>query len=240
MKPKNTIVLVIIAHIGLFLIWMCMGGCSLNRGGTTVEEIRPSDVTIPGPEDERISLDTTETVTEEAIVRSTDIERPTVIREESRATAYDPETEFKYVVKSGDSLWKISRQFKVSEAEIIDRNAIEDPAMIRIGRELYIPKRAGVEASEEEPVVTREIEEEVTTATETTTETMTTTETAVTGTEVTELDESQYVIHTVVAGDTVWKLARTYGVTTDDIIQANDIKDPKRIQIGQRLLIPKK
>ena len=87
MKPKNTIVLVIIAHIGLFLIWMCMGGCSLNRGGTTVEEIRPSDVTIPGPEDERISLDTTETVTEEVVVRETDIDRPTVIREERKRSS---------------------------------------------------------------------------------------------------------------------------------------------------------
>ena len=112
--------------------------------------------------------------------------------------------------------------------------------MIRVGRELYIPKRAGVEVREEEPVVTREIEEEVTTGTETTTETVTTTETAVTGTAVTELDESQYIIHTVAAGDTIWKLARTYGVTTDDIIQANDIKDPKTIQIGQKLQIPKK
>jgi spore germination protein len=164
---------------------------------------------------------------------------------------HDPDKEVKYVVKKGDTIWGIARRFKVSQAEIIDRNDIQDPAMIRPGRELYIPKRAGVEVVADPPVVEQEIEtESVTTETATEGEAITEGETETTSTEVTtevtagsegtELDESHYLIHEVVAGDTIWKLARTYKVTTDEIIRLNDIEDPRKIQIGQKIKIPKK
>jgi len=238
MKPKNTVVLVIIAHVGLFLIWMCMGGCSVNRETADIEDIRPNDVRIPGPEDERIGMGTTEIVREGTIV-DTMTESP--VRKESRRFAeFDPETELKYIVQSGDSLWKISRKFSVGTEEIIDRNDIQDENRIREGRVLYIPKRPGVTVEEEEPSVETTVDETVETETETATEEVATVDTVPASTEEPELDESQYITHEIVSGDTIWKLARTYGVTTQDIIKANNIDDPRKIQIGQKLLIPKK
>jgi LysM repeat protein len=44
--------------------------------------------------------------------------------------------------------------------------------------------------------------------------------------------------HTVVKGDTLWKIGRAYGVTTRAIQDANSIRDPRYIQIGQKLRIP--
>jgi murein DD-endopeptidase MepM/ murein hydrolase activator NlpD len=39
-------------------------------------------------------------------------------------------------------------------------------------------------------------------------------------------------------GDTIYSLARTYGVSPQDILDLNGIKDPRRIQAGQKVRIP--
>ena len=44
--------------------------------------------------------------------------------------------------------------------------------------------------------------------------------------------------HTVVRGDTLWAISRTYGVTPRAIQEANSIRDPGHILIGQKLKIP--
>lgn len=44
--------------------------------------------------------------------------------------------------------------------------------------------------------------------------------------------------HTVVRGDTLWEISRTYGVTTRAIQEANSIRDSGHILIGQKLRIP--
>ena len=43
----------------------------------------------------------------------------------------------------------------------------------------------------------------------------------------------------VVPGDTLEAIAHTYGVSLETLIQANGIQDPSRLQIGQKLLLPK-
>lgn len=40
------------------------------------------------------------------------------------------------------------------------------------------------------------------------------------------------------AGDTLYKIARKHGLSPADLIQANDIGDPNRIEVGQQLQIP--
>lgn len=48
---------------------------------------------------------------------------------------------FKYKVVSGDSLWSISRKFKVSIQSICDLNNINENDILRIGKILYIPSK---------------------------------------------------------------------------------------------------
>ena len=247
MKPKNTVVLVIIAHIGLFLIWMCMGGCSINRGHDAVDEIPPKEVKIPGPGTGQIEIPTTENVKQETIVKEKETSlNDTKTKEITPPTPYDQETEIKYVVKSGDSLWKISRNFGVSEKDLMDRNDIQDPKLLREGRELYIPKKgaskAEVKSKQESATDTTSNEKsvDVTTITEETTGSKVEEKGTKSTTETTSSQEEQFITHIVVSGDTIWKLSRTYGVSTDDILKANNITDPTKIQVGQKLLIPKK
>ena len=47
-------------------------------------------------------------------------------------------------------------------------------------------------------------------------------------------------IHVVRRGETLASISRWYGVSMKAIVKANSIKNPNRIYVGQRLVIPKK
>lgn len=46
------------------------------------------------------------------------------------------------------------------------------------------------------------------------------------------------MIHTVRADDTLYRLAREYGVAVQDIVDANGLTSPERLNVGQNLIIP--
>src|SRR4029077_2921839 len=44
--------------------------------------------------------------------------------------------------------------------------------------------------------------------------------------------------HTVERGDSLYRIAQEYGITTDALIQANGLTDPRALEVGQILMIP--
>jgi len=48
----------------------------------------------------------------------------------------------------------------------------------------------------------------------------------------------QNVFHAVAPGETLWRISKMYDVKMEDIIRANNLKKPKELEMGQRLLIP--
>ena len=52
-------------------------------------------------------------------------------------------------------------------------------------------------------------------------------------------DEFSLVIYIVKKDDTLWKIAKEFGTTIDDIKNVNEIEDEDKIEIGQKLFIPK-
>ena len=46
------------------------------------------------------------------------------------------------------------------------------------------------------------------------------------------------VTHTLVKGETIWRLAETYGVKADAILKANRIKNPSDLEVGTPIWIP--
>ena len=46
------------------------------------------------------------------------------------------------------------------------------------------------------------------------------------------------VFHVVQSGQTLWRIARGYGVSVDAIVTANNIKDPASIEVGRALFVP--
>jgi N-acetylmuramoyl-L-alanine amidase len=47
------------------------------------------------------------------------------------------------------------------------------------------------------------------------------------------------LVHTVGPGETVWRIAKMYDVDSQAVVRKNKIKDPKTIEMGQKLLVPK-
>ena len=45
-----------------------------------------------------------------------------------------------YIVKKGDTLWNIAKEFGSTVDDIVNSNAIENPDVIQIGEKLYISK----------------------------------------------------------------------------------------------------
>lgn len=51
-------------------------------------------------------------------------------------------------------------------------------------------------------------------------------------------DEQRGVMHHVHAGETLWRIARTYGVPLEDVLRENALEDPAQIEEGTLLFIP--
>ncbi|HNW39768.1 MAG TPA: N-acetylmuramoyl-L-alanine amidase [Candidatus Omnitrophota bacterium] len=47
----------------------------------------------------------------------------------------------------------------------------------------------------------------------------------------------QDIFHVVAPGETVWRIGKMYDVNIRDIVRANNLKNPKELEIGQRLLV---
>ncbi|MFQ5680925.1 MAG: murein hydrolase activator EnvC family protein [Candidatus Omnitrophota bacterium] len=50
--------------------------------------------------------------------------------------------------------------------------------------------------------------------------------------------DSEGIIHRVRKGQTLWRIARAYGVDLEALVKVNKIADKAKIKIGQKLLIP--
>ena len=54
-----------------------------------------------------------------------------------------------------------------------------------------------------------------------------------------EAVETKEIEYAVCKGDTLWKIAKKYGSTVDDIVRVNGIENPDKINIGEKIYIPK-
>lgn len=54
-----------------------------------------------------------------------------------------------------------------------------------------------------------------------------------------QIDNCSLVIYIVKKGDTLWSLAKKYRTTIEEIVNLNHIEDENKLQIGQKILIPR-
>lgn len=120
-----------------------------------------------------------------------------------------------YVVQSGDSISKIAVRHGVKAADIIDLNGIKDPNKIIVGQKLLLPAYAT--PSQSKPVPAKAGAAAPAKA---------------------EKTADGQTVHVVKNGDALSKIAKAYGVKQSAIIEANGIKDPNKINIGTKLVIP--
>lgn len=54
-----------------------------------------------------------------------------------------------------------------------------------------------------------------------------------------EMEDYSVIIYVVRTGDTLWKIAKRFGSTVDDIVRVNGIERPDKIAPGEKIYIPK-
>lgn len=54
-----------------------------------------------------------------------------------------------------------------------------------------------------------------------------------------EAEDYSIIMYIVKKGDSLWKIAKRFGSTIDDIVRANGIEDENKIDVGQKLFIPR-
>ncbi len=114
-----------------------------------------------------------------------------------------------YVVQRGDSLGQIAVRFGTTIAALQAANHISNRDLIRVGQRLWIPAaRGSTPPASAAPSLTP------------------------------SPGSGGEVWHTVVRGDTLGQIAIRYGTSSAAIMQANGLRNPNLIRVGQRLRIP--
>jgi LysM repeat protein len=162
-----------------------------------------------------------------------------VAKAESATTAKSQETQTTYTVVAGDTLRRIASKFNTSIASIEKANNLTSTSIIKVGQTLVIGSSAKAAAAAAQAVET--------TAKAAPTPAVVAKAPPVKPAAVQEkaeakplekpqiTDEKSYV---VAKGDNPYSLAKKFNVTQAALMKANNIDDPKKLKIGQKLVIP--
>lgn len=120
-----------------------------------------------------------------------------------------------HVVRAGDTLGAIAKQYATTIAELTKANSLSNPNRIYVGQRIQLSATSGSattsSASKPTQSTPAPAAKPAATASSTT--------------------------HTVRAGDTLGAIARKYSTTVAAISSANNISNPNRISVGQKLTI---
>lgn len=239
MSRRNLVATVIGAHAGVLSLALLFGGCAREKkevkltSAAPVEEFRapeaaPESILEPkGLVEETDLLVSREPEMIPVREEATPVPSPTAEAREARGPVV-PEVKTverkeaparpaarTHRVAPGESLWKISRIYGITVAELAGANGLRPDAGVRIGQVLAIPERAAPagaeEAGEEAPARGSEAAAE-------------------------KVGEGRR--HVIQKGESLWTISKHYGVSIKSLIDANKIDTPSRIRAGQTLVIP--
>ena len=117
-----------------------------------------------------------------------------------------------HIVKSGDNLYRISEKYQVFVEDILEWNGITSPDGISLGDKIYLTKEAASKAGR---IVAAAPKKEVEKP----------------------LTVSKSKIHTVLKGETAYKICTQYKIKTQDLVEWNGLKDAGSIKEGQTLKV---
>jgi len=135
-----------------------------------------------------------------------------VAQEGVPAAAAAPEPGVAHVVQSGETLFGLARRYGVTVGDLEAANGLRPGNVLRIGTRLRVPGA--------DPVTTPS------------------TPAPVAGPTPVAGDAGGHAAHVVKPGETLGKVAKSYGVTAEALARVNGIADPDRIRVGQRLRLP--
>ena len=123
-----------------------------------------------------------------------------------------------YQVKAGDTLAGIAAQFGLSAHDLETANNLAPGTIVAIGRDLVIPEHTNAKAGGE----LEKLLDSRQSASRTTT----------------GAGGENGKFYTIQRGDNPASIAKKFKITASELLRVNNIDDPKKLQVGQRLLIP--
>ncbi len=156
----------------------------------------------------------------------------------TRSTYLPPDikgkTKLYYIVKDGDNLGFISEWFRVGITDLRYWNNIYGNT-IRVGQKLALfvdPSKAEYFSKIDTMTFTEKLVMNGKSVT---------VNSSPPQTNFASESDSDYIIYTVQYGDTIWDIVQKFdSVSTSEVLALNNISDPGRIQVGQKLKIKKK
>ena len=110
-----------------------------------------------------------------------------------------------YLVRQGDTLWSIAKQFKTDPSSLLKANGLKSSSVLRIGQKLYVPDAGSADvevAKARADAVRREL-----------------------------------VNYKVRPGDSLWGIAKRFGVTPSDLLSWNNLAKNGYIRPGDQLKV---
>jgi LysM repeat protein len=126
-----------------------------------------------------------------------------------------------YQVKAGDTLPGIAAQFGLTARDLEIANNLAPGTIVAVGRELVIPEHTNAKGGSELDKLLDGRQTGGKTATQ-------------------GAGGENGKFYTIQRGDNPATIARKFKITASELLRINNIDDPKKLQVGQRLLIPTK
>jgi len=165
----------------------------------------------------KISMDGSLKVGQNLVVPSTK-DAEAAVKQENTAASSQPNPTT-HIVKAGETPALIAKRYGVSASSLMEVNQITDPKKVRVNQKLVIPAHSMGNQPQASP---REA----------------TPQPDMAGQPTGQASNESKPTHLVKAGETPASIARKYGVTVQSLMKVNNIVDPKKVRVNQKLVIP--
>lgn len=163
----------------------------------------------------------------------------TVAKAEAATAAKAQATQISYTVVAGDTLRRIASKFNTSIASLEKLNNLTNTSILKVGQALIIgsPAKTAAAASQSTESTAKSAPAPAVVAKAPPVKAPVLPEKA----EAKPLEKTQASdekTHVVAKGDNPYSLAKKFNITQTALMKANNIDDPKKLKIGQKLIIP--
>ena len=169
----------------------------------------------------------TETAEAAAPAAVTEKKAETVAKAEPVTPAKSQETQTTYTVVAGDTLKRIASKFSTSIESLEKANNLISTSILKVGQTLVVGSSAKAASAPTPAVVAKAQPAKPATVQE--------------KVEAKPLEKPQTTeekSYVVAKGDNPYSLAKKFNTTQAALMKANNIDDPKKLKIGQKLIIP--